>query len=549
MSGMPDMDIMDQITRCRNNRDEYLSLEISPGDSIPDALCELTWLKSLQFYIRSQATLPKEIGKLNQLEELYVLSGEFDCLPERICNLTLLKTLEVKCSLLRVLPQNIGQLKNLTRVSFYATKIEELPESIGELQNLNTLALNECHLISLPASMGNLSNLKSIQLTGNNLTAIPEEFGNLKQLKELYLANNELTEVPPCIQKLTSLTEVVLHNNRITSIPSWLDENISGLTEESIKPDPFSVVKESYYTEGLALYENLFDIFPVLNKEQEKRPDLDQKALQAHEMNVLNQNALSSEQREAIENFLKYYLMPENEEISYVIEKYSTLNRRLSKKEGAPLLQELLFEEPAKITADEKETIVSFWEASFYGYMKHVNYDLLADYIRSYRAKEVAPYSYWSPFNPSILCFDVSCSFGYRVYIDKCPVCASDITTTERKVPTVAGAEFNNKASMPHVQTKLYVCPVCRWWAVSELVQDFECNQSGEAFFTCGIKTDTNDSEENIRRKIQEMYNDTSHPWSPVFREQQYWAKAKKMTREEAIWLFGEDQISDTYSG
>ena len=391
-------------------------------------------------------------------------------------------------------------------------------------------------------------------LTNNLLTVIPEEFSNLKQLKELYLGGNKLSEVPVCIKKLKSLNLAILSNNKITKIPSWLDKidkKICSLSEEDINPRPMAGMEKPHYREGLKLYKKLFDIFPVLNEEQEKHPDLEQKALQIYDMAVLNQKNFSSKQHRIVEEFLNYYFMPQNEEISHVIEKHSILNRRLSKKEGATLLQKLLCEKPINITADEKETIVSFWEQlgyEGYGYWKHVDQKLLNEYFSNYRANEVARFSYWNPFNPAILCFDLARTFGFRRHITRCPVCASDITVIERTIPTSSGIEFIKYSSIPNVETKLHLCPLCRWWAVSELIEECEACGAGEAVFTRGLRTGETNSQENIYRNIQEMYKETSHPWSPVFLEQQYWEKAEIMTWDEAVWLLGEDEVRKSAS-
>ena len=543
------------IAKSRAKKSKYLSLDINRTESIPSELYELTWLEYLELdLLESPISLfPEEISKLTKLKEIQISGGNFGSLPESFCGLTSLEKIEIECSILFELPENIGNLKNLTHMSFYGTEIDVLPESIGKLQSLKVIDFSSCRLISLPASMGNLSNLEEIQLSKNRLTVIPEEFSNLKQLKKLYLAGNRLSEVPICIKKLKSLTIAVLSDNKITEIPSWLDKNICALSEEDINPRPLTSMENSHYREGLKLYKSLCVIFPVLNENQEKHPDLDQKALQIYDMAVLNQKTFSRRQRNLVEAFLNYYFMPENEEISHVVEKYSIIDRRLLKKEGTTLLQKLLFEKPINITADEKETIVFFWERSGYetgsrngyGYWKHINQKLLSAYCSNYRTNDVARYSYWNPINHAILCFDLTRTFSVQRHITRCPVCASDITITERSIPTSTGAEFKEKASIPNVETNLHICPLCRWWAVSELIQECEANGMGEAVFTCGLRTDETNSQENIYRNILKMYNGTSHPWSPVFLEQQYWDKAKSMTMEEAIWLFGEDEVKN----
>ncbi|WP_236713460.1 leucine-rich repeat domain-containing protein, partial [Leptospira interrogans] len=70
-------------------------------------------------------TLPKEIGQLENLQELYLNDNQ-----------------------LTTLPKEIGQLKNLQTFISFNNQLTMLPQEIGQLQNLQWLKLNNNQLSS-----------------------------------------------------------------------------------------------------------------------------------------------------------------------------------------------------------------------------------------------------------------------------------------------------------------------------------------------------------------------------------------------------------------
>ncbi len=61
------------------------------------------------------------------------------------------------------IPKEIGKLINLEQLNIYNCKITSLPKEIGKLKNLNRLILSNNKLIQLPNEFINLSNLNDLR--------------------------------------------------------------------------------------------------------------------------------------------------------------------------------------------------------------------------------------------------------------------------------------------------------------------------------------------------------------------------------------------------
>ena len=135
-------------------------------------------------YIEAKNSLPKEIFKLNSLEQLRIEVEDLTEIPKEIGNLTNLVALSISgCHNLKELPKEIG---NLTKLGCN-----------GDKRYGDALRIQDCHnLEELPKEIGNLSNLNHLEIIGcHNLKELPKEIENLDLNISLYNCPN-LKELP-----------------------------------------------------------------------------------------------------------------------------------------------------------------------------------------------------------------------------------------------------------------------------------------------------------------------------------------------------------------
>jgi len=124
------------------------AIQIEP---IPQKLFEEIQVKVIKMDCITQPcleTLPKEIEKLENLEEIHLGKTTLKFLPDNICRLKKLRILNIYGSSLRTLPNCVGELENLEKVVLWSYKMTSLPSSISKLKRLRKLDLRDSNFSS-----------------------------------------------------------------------------------------------------------------------------------------------------------------------------------------------------------------------------------------------------------------------------------------------------------------------------------------------------------------------------------------------------------------
>src|SRR3990167_10648986 len=164
-------------------------------------------------------SIPKEIGNLVNLINLYLNDNKLTSIPKEIGNLVKLTYINLKYNKLTSLPREIGNLTNLATLFLGENELTLIPKEIGNLINLFTLGLNMNELTLIPKEIGNLVKLNYLNLNWNKLTDIPKEIGNLQNLTDLDVGNNKLTSLPQEINNIMTLKHIYCINNNIVILP------------------------------------------------------------------------------------------------------------------------------------------------------------------------------------------------------------------------------------------------------------------------------------------------------------------------------------------
>ncbi|KAL2915424.1 hypothetical protein HK105_205040 [Polyrhizophydium stewartii] len=176
--------------------------------------------------------IPKEIGRLTQLRELWLDQNDFEGeIPIQIFKLENLKSLRLSRNMLGGdIPSLIRKLRNLEEIDISYTDIKSLPDTIGELHMLREIDARETNITEIPSTIGMLENLEFLYLSHDEqrnedspcITRIPPEIGNLKNLKALALACHRISTLPKEIGNLKNLTLLNISDMQLESLPDEL---------------------------------------------------------------------------------------------------------------------------------------------------------------------------------------------------------------------------------------------------------------------------------------------------------------------------------------
>ncbi|PWA95869.1 disease resistance protein (TIR-NBS-LRR class) [Artemisia annua] len=170
------------------NLERLISLGFSARlnvDSFSDIICGLQCLRKLTLEGGIQEA-PKNLDRLDCLEELSLRSTYIKTLPDSICMLKHLKSLDLdSCWLLEKLPVNIGRLECLeSLILSKCTLLQDLPNSICEMKRLKCLELTRCIQVEkLPEEIGGLECLKDLYIKCTGISHLPRSIHGLKGLR------------------------------------------------------------------------------------------------------------------------------------------------------------------------------------------------------------------------------------------------------------------------------------------------------------------------------------------------------------------------------
>lgn len=270
------MDIARERTTIRRMNQEDFSLRAShliyKGQTDPEAK-----LSAMQFAEKKAATygqstgdpanritgISKEIGKLTNLQELYIANTLITKLPIEMQNLSSLTDLELYNNPFEDVDGEI--FKNMTELvavnfdSFYRMSQSQIHAMLNKMcdycPRIQLLYLNRMKLEKLPDNMNKLTDLRLLDVNFNKittvqslkplspiqlmmnynlLTKIPEDFINVGDLELFCVSDNKLEEFPAVLSNIDgnyTIEEIDLTGNRIKGFQS----GFHGIKAEKLK--------------------------------------------------------------------------------------------------------------------------------------------------------------------------------------------------------------------------------------------------------------------------------------------------------------------------
>jgi Leucine-rich repeat (LRR) protein len=170
-------------------------------DSVPAGIAKLASLIQLELHVAKTASIAR-LAKLPSLRRLELIGGKQEELanlpklealilyttsvPDEIGKLANLEELEIHGA--TSLPASIGKLAKLRKLDLKATEIAALPDELCACAALEELDVSSHELRALPAQIGKLAKLRVFRGTGRRLGSLPESFGDLANLRDLSLS-------------------------------------------------------------------------------------------------------------------------------------------------------------------------------------------------------------------------------------------------------------------------------------------------------------------------------------------------------------------------
>ncbi|CAL4982594.1 unnamed protein product [Urochloa decumbens] len=186
-------------------------------------ICGMFGLRHL--VLNQQITeLPREIGRLQNLETLAVKSSSISKLPREIEKLQNLKSLNISDTSITELQREVVKLQHLETLNISNTKVTELAKEIGKLQHLKTLNISNTKVMELPREIGELQHLETLNISSTNVRELQREVVKLQHLETLNISNTKVTELAKEIWKLQHLKTLNVSNTKVMELPREIGE-------------------------------------------------------------------------------------------------------------------------------------------------------------------------------------------------------------------------------------------------------------------------------------------------------------------------------------
>lgn len=165
--------------------------------------------KSTELYLSDSTVdnfiyVPREIGRLDSLEELAISGNTISEIPQTVGNLQKLQCLMLTSNKLTELPDEISKLVNLKHL-WLLGNFSAFPSVICALKNLESFTFFNIRSISnISCDISSLKKLIYLDI-GIGLHSLPPEIGLLRQLRFLRLSGNNIESLPSEIGQLENL--------------------------------------------------------------------------------------------------------------------------------------------------------------------------------------------------------------------------------------------------------------------------------------------------------------------------------------------------------
>jgi hypothetical protein len=199
---------------------EVLTLTNNKLKALPDSICSMFYLKSLDIKDNEITHLPARIGRLaTNLTRIEMTNNKLELLPTSFAALQRIERIDLSFNCIKTLPENLDLMMNLKVLKINNNKLIRLPRCLGRMKAIKTFSANTNEINYIPIEAAKCQSLEILRLCANRISYLPENIGSLRSLKELWLDHNFISFLPTKFCMLGNLQILHLEENRTLTSP------------------------------------------------------------------------------------------------------------------------------------------------------------------------------------------------------------------------------------------------------------------------------------------------------------------------------------------
>jgi Leucine-rich repeat (LRR) protein len=219
LSGNTDLNLAEVFEALPNpEKLEVLILDRLDLKSVPKTIRRFHNLRHLSLNFNPAIELEKICTTIKKLplEFLNLQSNNLKGFPITIGSIKTLKAINTSHNRISNL-ENLGKLPNLQSLWLTDNNIGKLPKEIALLTSLRNLYIEKNKLTSLPNAMQKLESLTVLHAGYNLFQHLPKQLVEIPRLLLLHINNCQITEIPKVFSTSKySLMGIILNNNKLS---------------------------------------------------------------------------------------------------------------------------------------------------------------------------------------------------------------------------------------------------------------------------------------------------------------------------------------------
>jgi internalin A len=186
---------------------------------LPERLCEISHIQSLDLLANQLSALPDWLGEFRHLRFINLSRNRFRTVPRCLLKLENLSQIGLGANPYLVLSDWLGELEKLRHVGIGSLRLTALPSFLRRFRKLAMLHADRNAIVALPGWIGEFTDLQYLDVDGNRLSSLPSTLRSLRRLQHLYVAGNPALQLPTELVATREPAKILDYYFRTTARP------------------------------------------------------------------------------------------------------------------------------------------------------------------------------------------------------------------------------------------------------------------------------------------------------------------------------------------